>query len=312
MLKLITRRLAWSVPLALAASAASFLLVGMLPGDAARSLLGQNATEQQLAEVRQELGLDQPLVVQNWNWLINALQGDQRTSLINKASVVEQLNDRLGASLSLIIGATLVSAIIGVALGVRGALRGPVGKIVDSVSVLGLAVPDFWLGLVLVLVFAVQLALFPPTGYVSPDLDTAAWFNSLVLPVITLAVPATAIVAKQARDAVATALNRPFTRTLRAAGVPERSVVYRHALKNAAVPILTVIGLVFVGALSGTIAVETIFAIPGLGRTAVEATSARDFPLIQGVVVYFTLIVIAVNLLVDLAYGYFNPRIRLS
>ena len=312
MLKLITRRLAWSVPLALAASAASFLLVGMLPGDAARSLLGQNATEQQLAEVRQELGLDEPLVVQYWNWLINALQGDLGTSLINKASVVEQLNDRLGASLSLIIGATLVSAIIGVALGVRGALRGPVGKIVDSVSVLGLAVPDFWLGLVLVLVFAVQLALFPPTGYVSPDLDTAAWFNSLVLPVITLAVPATAIVAKQARDAVATALNRPFTRTLRAAGVPERSVVYRHALKNAAVPILTVIGLVFVGALSGTIAVETIFAIPGLGRTAVEATSARDFPLIQGVVVYFTLIVIAVNLLVDLAYGYFNPRIRLS
>ena len=312
MLKLITRRLAWSVPLALAASAASFLLVGMLPGDAARSLLGQNATEQQIFEVRQELGLDQPLIVQYWNWLVNALQGDLGTSLINKAPVVEQLNDRLGASLSLIIGATLVSAIVGVALGVRGALRGPAGKIVDSVSVLGLAVPDFWLGLVLVLVFAVQLALFPPTGYTSPDLDTAGWFNSLVLPVITLAVPATAIVAKQARDAVATALNRPFTRTLRAAGVPERSVVYRHALKNAAVPILTVIGLVFVGALSGTIAVETIFAVPGLGRTAVEATSARDFPLIQGVVVYFTLIVIAVNLLVDLAYGYFNPRIRLS
>lgn len=312
MLKLITRRLAWSVPLALAASAASFLLVGMLPGDAARSLLGQNATEQQLAEVRQELGLDQPLLLQYWNWLINALQGDLGNSLINKAPVVEQLNDRLGASLSLIVGATLVSAIIGVALGVRGALRGPAGKIVDSVSVLGLAVPDFWLGLVLVLFFAVQLALFPPTGYISPDLDVAGWFSSIVLPIVTLSVPATAIVAKQARDAVAASLNRPFTRTLRAAGIPERSIVYRHALKNAAVPILTVVGLVFVGALSGTIAVETIYAIPGLGRTAVEATSARDFPLIQGVVVYFTLIVIAVNLLVDLAYGYFNPRIRLS
>jgi len=312
MLKLITRRLAWSVPLALAASAASFLLVGMLPGDAARSLLGQNATEQQLTEVRQQLGLNQPLVLQYWNWLIHALQGDLGTSLINKASVVEQLNERLGASLSLIIGATVVSAVIGVALGVRGALRGPAGKIVDAVSVLGLAVPDFWLGLVLVLVFAVQLAIFPPTGYVSPALDTAAWFDSLVLPVVTLAVPATAIVAKQARDAVATALSRPFTRTLRAAGVPEWSIIYRHALKNAAVPILTVIGLVFVGALSGTVAVEFIFAIPGLGRTAVEATSAHDFPLIQGVVVYFTLIVITVNLLVDLAYGYFNPRIRLS
>lgn len=312
MLKLITRRLAWSVPLALAASAASFLLVGMLPGDAARSLLGQNATEQQLAEVRHDMGLDQPLWLQYGNWLFHAFQGDLGTSLVNKASVVEQLNERLGASLSLIVGATVLSAIIGVALGVRGALRGPAGKVIDSISVLGLAVPDFWLGLVLVLVFAVQLALFPPTGYVSPDMDLGAWLNSLVLPVVTLAVPATAVVAKQARDAIGTALSRPYTRTLRAAGVPERSILYRHALKNAAIPILTVVGLVFVGALSGTVAVEFIFAIPGLGRTAVEATSAHDFPLIQGVVVYFTLIVIAVNLLVDLAYGYFNPRIRLS
>ncbi len=155
-----------------------------------------------------------------------------------------------------------------------------------------------------------QLSLLPPTGYVPLVDGVDAWATSLVLPVITLAVPATAIIAKQTRDAMSTALDKGFVRTLRAAGATERSVLYRHALKNAAIPILTVIGLVFIGALSGTVAVEFIFAIPGLGSTAVQATAARDIPLIQGVVVYFTLIVIAVNLLVDLAYGYFDPRVR--
>jgi peptide/nickel transport system permease protein len=312
MLRLLGRRLLWSIPLALAASMVTFLLVGLLPGDPARALLGQNATAEQLAAARQQLGLNQPLWLQYWNWLVNAVHGDLGTSLISQTPVVEQLNSRLGASISLIVGATLVATLVGVALGVRGARRGPVGRFVDAVSVLGLAVPDFWLGLVLILVFAVTLRLLPPTGYVDPTTDPIGWITSLILPVITLAVPAIATIAKQTRDAVATALDRPFTRTLRAAGVSERSILYRHALRNAAIPILTVIGLVFVGALSGTVAVEFIFAIPGLGSTAVQATAAHDFPVIQGVVVYFTLIVIAVNLLIDLAYGYFNPKVRVS
>lgn len=312
MLRLILRRLAWSVPLALVASGVSFILVGFLPGDPARSLMGTNATEEQLAAARQQLGLDQPLWTQYWHWLTNALHGDLGTSLISRASVTETLNGRIGASMSLIVGATLVATLIGVALGIRGARKGFVGKAVDTVSVLGLAIPDFWLALVLVVVFAVSIPLLPPTGYVHLTQDPVGWLESIILPVITLAVPSTAVIAKQTRDAMATALDRPFVRTLRAAGVSERSVVYRHALKNAAIPILTVVGLVFVGALSGTVAVEFIFAIPGLGSEAVQATSAHDFPVIQGVVVYFTFIVIGVNLLVDLAYGYFNPRVRLS
>lgn len=312
MLRLIYRRLMWSVPLALVASGVSFILVGFLPGDPARSLMGANATEEQLAVARQQLGLDQPLWTQYWNWLTGALHGDLGSSLISRSPVTELLNSRIAASMSLIIGATLVAALIGVALGVRGARKGFVGKAVDTLSVLGLAIPDFWLGLVLVVAFAVTFPLLPPTGFVPLTEDPAGWLQSIILPVITLAVPSTAVIAKQTRDAMATALDRPFVRTLRAAGVPERSVVYRHALKNAAIPILTVIGLVFIGALSGTVAVEFIFAIPGLGGAAVQATSARDFPVIQGVVVYFTIIVITVNLLVDLAYGYFNPRVRLS
>ena len=312
MFRLIARRLALSVPLALFASLVSFLFVGLLPGDAARSLLGANATEEQLAQAREQLGLDQSLWAQYGTWLSNALHGDLGSSLISRTAVTDELNGRIGASMSLIIGATIVATLVGVALGVRGARKGPIGKVVDTVSVLGLAVPDFWLGLVLVAAFAVTWPLLPPTGYVPLTDDPAGWLESLVLPVVTLAVPATAIIAKQTRDAMATALSRPFVRTLRAAGVSERSVIYRHALKNAAIPIVTVIGLVFVSALSGTVAVEFIFAIPGLGSAAVQATSAHDFPIIQGVVVYFTFIVIGVNLLVDLAYGYFNPRVRLS
>lgn len=310
MLRLVLRRLAWSIPLLLVVTMVSFILVAFLPGNTARALLGPNATEAQIAAVTEQLGLNQPLWEQYLQWLQKAVQGDLGNSLISRQPVTSLLNDRLEPSLSLIIGATLVAGAVGVFLGIRGARRGALGRAVDAGSIIGLAIPDFWLGIVLIAVFAVQLAVLPPGGYVPFIDDPAGWFTSLVLPVLTLAVPATAIIAKQTRDAVSTALNQSFVRTLSAAGVTDRSIVYRHALKNAAIPILTVIGLIFVGALSGTVAVESIYSIPGLGSTAVLATSSHDLPLIQGVVVYFTAIVIIVNLLVDLGYGFFNPRVR--
>lgn len=312
MLRLTLRRLALSIPLALVASMITFLLIPFLPGDAARALLGPNATAEQLAATREELGLNLPIWEQYWNWLVGALHGDLGTSLISRQPVTEILNARLEPSLSLIIGATVVASVVGIAMGVRAAKRGFFGRFVDSTSILALAIPDFWLGLVLVVLFAVQLHLFPPTGYVAFSSNPLLWAQGLVLPVITLALPALARVAKQTRDSMGTALDGTFVRTLRAASIPERSVFYRHALRNAAVPIITVIGLIFVGALSGTVAIETIFAIPGLGSAAVMATASRDLPLIQGIVVYFTLITIAVNLIVDLAYGYFNPRVRVK
>lgn len=214
--------------------------------------------------------------------------------------------------MSLIIGATLVAAVLGVLLGVLGARGGWLGRVVDAASLIGFAVPTFWLALVLVVLLAVKVAAFPALGYTPLGQSPSQWLASLFLPVVTLAVPATASVAKVTRDAVSDALQRPFVRTLRAAGVPERSIVVRHALKNAAVPILTIVGLTFIGALTGAVLIEQIFALPGLGGTAVTATAAGDLPLIQGVVIYFTIIVIAVNLLVDVAYAYFNPRVRVS
>ena len=312
MLRLTLRRLALSIPLALVASMISFVLIPFLPGDAARALLGPNATAEQLAVAREELGLNLPIWEQYWNWLSGALRGDLGTSLISRQPVTEILNTRLEPSLSLIIGATLVASVIGIAMGIRAARRGFLGRFVDSSSIVALAIPDFWLGLVLVVIFAVQLRVFPPTGYTPFTTDPGLWLQGLILPIVTLSLPALARIAKQTRDSMGTAFDGTYVRTLRAASIGEQSIIYRHALRNAAVPILTVIGLVFVGALSGTVAIETIFAIPGLGSAAVQATASRDLPLIQGVVVYFTLITIVVNLVVDLAYGYFNPRVRVK
>lgn len=309
-LRLAARRLAWSIPLAFAATAVSFILVALLPGDAAVSLAGRNATEAQLEQVREDLGLDRPVWSQYGTWIGSAIQGDLGSSMINRQPVTSQLNDRLAPSLSLIGGAVLVATVAGVAIGVGGARGGRFGRAVDGFSVGGLAVPDFWLGLILIVLFAVHLGWFPPTGYVSFGDGVGAWLRSVALPVATLSVPATAIVARQAREALSTALAQEYVRTLRAAGFSETSITYRHGLRNAAIPIVTVVGLVFVGALGGTVAVESVFALPGLGRAAVEAAGTRDLPVIQGVVVYFTLLVIAANLLVDCAYGMLDPRLQ--
>ena len=294
----------------MAATAVSFILVAFLPGDAAVSLAGQNATEEQLEQVREDLGLDQPVWAQYNQWFARAIRGDLGKSMINRQPVTAQLNDRLAPSMSLIVGATLVGATFGVAIGILGARRGRIGRVLDAGSITGLAVPDFWLGLVLIVLFAVRLGWFPPTGYVPWRDGVGAWLRSVALPIATLSVPATAILARQTREAMSSAMSKEYVRTLRAAGLDERSILFRHGLRNAAIPVLTVVGLVFVGALGGTVAVESVFAIPGLGSTAVRATANRDLPLIQGVVVYFTIIVIAANLLVDCAYGYFDPRLQ--
>ncbi|MXZ95218.1 MAG: ABC transporter permease [Acidimicrobiaceae bacterium] len=310
MLRVTARRLAWSVPLAITATAVSFILVAFLPGDAAVSLVGRNATEEQLKQVREDLGLEQPVWAQYGQWLEGAVRGDLGNSMINRQPVTAQLNGRLAPSMSLIVGATLIATTLGVAIGILGAQRGRIGRVIDSGSIGGLAVPDFWLGLVLIVLFAVHLGWFPPTGYVRWNEGVGPWMRSVALPIATLSVPATAILARQTREAMSTALSKEYVRTLRAAGIGECSILFRHGLRNAAIPVVTVVGLVFIGSLGGTVAVESVFAIPGLGSTAVHATATRDLPLIQGVVVYFTLIVIVVNLLVDLAYRYLDPRLQ--
>jgi peptide/nickel transport system permease protein len=311
MVRLIAYRVLISVPLLFGVSILTFVLVSFTPGDAARAILGANGTPQQYAQLRHQLGLDQPLYAQYGHWLQRVVHGDLGSSLFSREPVAQALNERLSVTLSLIIGATILSAVLGIGLGVFSALRaGRAGWAVDVLSLAGLALPTFWLGLVLVTLLAVDIRLFPATGYVPLSQSVGEWVRALVLPVATLAVGGAAVVAKQTRDSMLDVLQRDFIRTLRASGASEWSIVLKHALKNAAIPVVTILGLLFVSLLSGTVLVESVFVLPGLGSLAVQATTQHDIPMIQGVGVYFTLIVIAVNLLVDLTYGWLNPKVR--
>jgi peptide/nickel transport system permease protein len=310
---LIGRRLALSLPLLLIVPTVTFLLAALIPGDIARTILGADATQAQYEQLRQSLGLNEPLITRYLAWLGSALHGNLGTSLFWQQPVTSLLDSRLQVTLSLVIGSTAVAAVVGVVLGVTAALRaGAPGKIVDAIALTGLAVPNFFLGLLLITWFAVTLRLFPATGYVPVSQSPAGWLASIALPVITLAVPGIAVIAKQTRDAMREAMDRPFIRTLRAAGVPGRSIIGKHALRNAAIPVVTITGLIFIGSLSGTVLVEMVFALPGLGGLVVQATTQHDLPLIQGVAVYFTVAVIGVNLLVDLTYSWLDPRVRVS
>lgn len=311
MLRLISRRLLVSVPLVLLVSLLTFLLEALAPGDTARTILGDNYTPEAYRQLRHALGLDQPLLVQYWHWLTGAVHGDFGVSPVSGLDVGHQVALRLGPTVSLIVGTTVVAGLVGVALGVISAVRGGVvGRLVDLLSLAGYALPGFWLGLVLVTLFAVTVRLLPATGYVSLGASPAEWARGLVLPVIALAVAPVALIAKQTRDGMLDALSRDFVHTLRANGATETSIVLRHALRNAAIPVVTILGLMFVGLLSGTVLVETVFAMPGLGGLAVQSTTQHDLPMIQAVAVTFTAVVVIVNLLVDVAYGWLNPKVR--
>jgi peptide/nickel transport system permease protein len=314
MIRAAARWLASSVALLFAVSVLTFLLSALAPGDAAKAILsGQTTsyTPEQYQQLRHALGIDRPLPVQYWDWLDRLLHGSLGVDLFSGEPITDALNARLGASLSIIVGTVLVSAVAGVGIGVYSAVRGgPAGRLVNGLSLVGLATPNFWLSLVLIEVFAVQLPAFPATGYTPFGTDAGQWLRGLVLPVAALSVGGAAFVARQTRDAMADTLARDFIVALRAHGLPRRSIIFRHALRNAAVPVVTLLGLMLVSLLGGTVLIESVFAIPGLGQQAVTASSTHNLPMIEGVAFYFTVVVVIVNLLVDVAYGWLNPQVR--
>ncbi|HEY3683055.1 MAG TPA: ABC transporter permease [Streptosporangiaceae bacterium] len=313
MWRFILRRLSVSAALVLLISFLTFLLQAATPGDTARTALGYNYTPAAYRLLRHRLGLDQPVLVQYARWLGHAVRGDLSVSPISGLNVAAEIVKRLPVTFSLVIVATALTALVGIGLGVLSAVRGRwVARTVDVLSLSGYALPNFWLALVLVTVFAVLVPVLPATGYVSPAVSPIGWAECLVLPVVTLALQGVAVFARHTRDSMRDVLARDFVSVLRANGVAERSIVFRHALRNAAIPAVTVTGLTFIGLLSGTVFIETIFAMPGLGGLAVQATTTHDLPAVQGVVIVFTLVVVLVNLLVDLAYGWLNPKVRLS
>lgn len=313
MFKVILHRLLMSVPLVVLVTLLTFLLNSLAPGDLAMTILGADGTREQYEALRSELGLDRPLVMQYLAWLGQAVQGNLGQSYFTKESVTELLNARLGVSVFIMVGVLMVCMSAGLFLGVASALKGGwVGRFIDALSLAGLIFPSFWLALVLISVFAVTLRWLPATGYVMLSDSPVDWFLSLVLPVLSVSMYSITSIAKQTRDAMNDVMGRDFIRALRACGVPERNVIWKHALRNAALPVITVLGLVMIGAISGTVFVERVFVLPGLGSLAVSAALSKDILLLQGVTLYFTLMTVAINLLVDLSYTLLNPKVRVS
>jgi peptide/nickel transport system permease protein len=309
----IGRRLLAVVPLLLIVTALVFSLILLLPGDAAVALVGmENATEEKLAAVREQLGLDRPLWVQYGRWLGRALRGDLGTSFRTGEPVAEALISRVPVTLGLAVGSTLVGLVVGVPLAVLAALRrgSAIDALARGIAALGVALPNFWLGSMLVLVFALQLRWLPATGYVDPLEDPWGSVLHFLLPTLTLGASAVAEVMRQLRSGLQDVLASDYVRTARAKGLGERFVIGKHALRNALIPIVTIAALTINRIIGATVVVESIFAIPGVGRMNLESVLNRDFPTLQGAVLVMSVLVIVINLASDIAYGWVDPRIR--
>lgn len=309
--RLILYRVVSAIALLLIVTGVVFLLSSLIPGDPARVILGENATPAAVEALREQLGLNRPQIVRYIDWLSHALRGDLGQSIYSGVDVTRILNSRIPVSASLVILSTIVISVVGITLGMVSALRGGwLGRALDAVSLLGLALPGFLVAIILVATFAVTLSLFPATGYVPLDKSPNGWLQSLVLPVVTLSLPGATIVAKQMRDSAMDVLDQPYVRVLRASGISETSVTLRHVLRNASIPTVTMIGLGAIATLTGSVFIENVFVLPGLGQVAVSSTLTKDLPVLLGASLYFTIFVIIINLLVDFTYGLLNPKLR--
>ncbi len=300
----ILRRLVLAVPTLVGVTLVVFALIRLVPGDPARLVLGLQASEEEVQRLRVQLGLDQPLPVQYARFLARLLQGDLGRSVVTGEPVLREIGARLPATVQLAVASTVVATLAGVAAGVVSATRQSSwwDYAVMTVALFGISLPVFWLGLMLMLLFSVHLRWLPAGGYGTPA--------HLVLPTVTLAAFSVAIIARMTRSSLLEVLHQDYVRTAWAKGLSSRAVVLRHALKNALIPVVTVIGLQFGGLLGGAILTETVFAWPGMGRLLVGAIVARDYPVVQGTVLVFAALFTLVNLAVDVLYAYVDPRIH--
>jgi peptide/nickel transport system permease protein len=307
----VLRRALAALPTLVGVLVVVFLVVHLIPGDPVRALLGDQATAEQIARTRQDLGLDQPLVVQFLDYLARLLQGDLGVSIASRQPVAEQIAARLPSTATLAVAGVLMSVVIGVPLGVLSAtLRGRFADFVTLViSSFGVAAPPFWIGILLSTAFAIHLGWLPAIGGGEPG-DTGSILRALVLPATALGLSGMALVARMTRSSMLDVLSEDYVRTARAKGLGERAVVYKHALRNAAIPIVTVIGLNFGHLLGGTIVMETVFARPGIGKLLLDAILGRDYPVVQGVTLVIAVSFVLVNLLTDLTYPFFDPRLK--
>lgn len=308
------KRLASVIPILLGITVIAYFLTRTIPGDVVAIMLGTNADPEVAAQLRRNLRLDQPVIIGYFDWLTDLLRGDLGESIRSGHPIGQDLMIRFGRTAQLTLAAIVLATALSIPLGILAAVRRnrAADQVISVTALLGISVPDFWLGTLLILFFALKLGWLPPAGYASPSEDLALFLKLLILPTVTLAFQVMGILTRFTRGAMLEVLNQDFVRTARAKGVAEQAVLYRHALRNALIPVVTVIGLNIGFLLSGTILVETIFGWPGVGSLAVTAINQRDYPVVQACVMLFALTFTLVNLVVDLLYGVIDARIRYS
>ena len=312
MLGYLIRRLLASIPVLGVVAVFVFLLLRLTPGDPAAIIAGDTASPEQLERIRTSLGLNEPLMTQFITWVGKVLHGDLGVSLISNVSVLNMIGQRLEPTISIALTTIIFSILVAVPLGVIAAWKHGtwIDRFVMGLSVLGFSVPVFVVGYVLVQIFAIDLRWVPVQGFRSISKGFGPFFERAVLPTLALSFIYIALIARMTRASMLDVLGEDYVRTARAKGIAERSVLMKHALRNAAVPVITVIGTGFGLLISGVVVTESVFNLPGIGRLTVDAVLARDYPVIQGVILLTSALYVAINLLIDVAYTFLDPRIR--
>jgi peptide/nickel transport system permease protein len=312
--RFVFHRLLVTLPVLIIVSVISFGIIWLMPGDAASAFLEPGATPEQVDRVRQTLGLDKPFYLQVLAWYGRILQGDLGQSILLHRGVADAILERLPVTVSLAGVALILATLAGIAAGTLAALwrdRSP-DQLLMGVAVLGISVPEFWLGLLLIVIFGVDLGWFPTGGYVPLTQSIGGWARSISLPAIALAAGSVGFIARMTRSAMLEVLSQDYVRTAEAEGLPRAVVILRHGLPNALIPILTVIGILTGGLLGGAVVIEQVFSLPGVGRLLIGAILSRDMPVIQGGLLLIAVIYLAVNLLIDVVYVVADPRIRVN
>ena len=312
MLGYLLRRILAAIPVMGVVALVVFLLLRLTPGDPAAVLAGDNATPAQLERIRASLGLNEPLYVQFITWINKLLHGDLGVSLISNVPVLKMIGQRVEPSISIALSTIILSVAVAVPLGVIAAWKQGtwIDRFVMALSVLGFSVPVFVIGYMLIQLFAIDLRWLPVQGFKSITAGLGPFLERIALPTLTLSFIYVALIARMTRASMLDVLGEDYVRTARAKGLGEIAVLFRHALRNAAVPVITVIGTGFALLISGVVVTESVFNIPGIGRLTVDAVLARDYPVIQAMILLTSLIYVSVNLLIDVAYTLLDPRIR--
>ncbi|KON87980.1 hypothetical protein AF332_14875 [Sporosarcina globispora] len=310
----LVKRVLALIPVLLTVSAVVFMIIHFIPGDPAAAMLGSQANEEQLAQMREKMGLNEPLFIQFTLWLSNLLQGDLGSSLVSDQTVLSLIANRLPVTLNLIIYSMTISILIAIPLGVISAVKHNTGLDFASmiIALIGISIPNFWAALLLIMVFALNLGMFPATGYIPVSESLILNIKHLTLPAFSLGFIQAGIITRMTRSSMLDVLRQDYIRTVKAKGASPFTLVFKHALKNAMIPIITIIGINFGLLLGGTIVVESIFSINGIGQLMIQSVLNRDYPVIQGIILVIAAIYVFITLFVDILYTYFDPKIKYS